>query len=253
MPYGGGIRSTAGRGGTSGWYGRQQAYRQGKAFARSRARRKIAFVRGRDRVAGYYGRFRGGFRGPAGELKFFDLDIDDASIAVNGTILEDSCNAISQGTGESQRLGRKCTIKQIGWKFDVRLNQTTASNNTDVVRVILYLDRQCNGATATVTGILESDDFQSFNNLANKSRFSTLMDKTYSLNMAGLAGDGTTTDSGAKILSGSFYKKCNIPLEFDNTTGAITELRSNNIGVLILAKTGALCVFSSKMRLRFVG
>ncbi len=36
-----------------------------------------------------------------GELKFHDLDIDDAAIAAGGTISQVSCNLIAQGVTES--------------------------------------------------------------------------------------------------------------------------------------------------------
>lgn len=186
----------------------------------------------------------------SGELKFHDLDINDASVAQNGTIIEDSCNTIAQGVTESQRIGRKCTIRAINWRYEFEMIPTGPSSD-EVIRLILYLDKQCNGATATITGILESDDFQSFNNLANKSRFTILMDRTVTQNLSGLGGNGTTNIFGSSTIIGSFYKKCNIPIEYDSTTGAITEVRSNNLGVLILGKTGGLTVFGSKMRLRF--
>ena len=192
----------------------------------------------------------GFFGGAIGELKFHDLDIDDATIASNGTIAQASCNIIAQGVTEVQRIGRKCTIRSINWRFNIRLPEGTAVTTTaDSVRIIVYLDKQTNGAAATVTAILESDDFQSFNNLANKSRFRTLMDRQYDINTE-LSGDGTTVDSPRFNMNDTFFKKVNIPIEFDSTTGAITEQRSNNIGVLLLSKNG-LCTFASKMRLRF--
>lgn len=202
--------------------------------------------RGFQRTSGFYGRF-----GRDGELKFHDVDLDDASITAAGTIT-DSINKIAQGTTESTRIGRKCTIRNINWRFNIELAPTTASANTsEHVRVIMYLDKQCNGATATVTGILESDNFMSFNNLGNKSRFRTLMDRSYDLNATAGGGNGSTEDYGEHIISDSFYKKVNIPVEFDSTLGAITEMRSNNIGVLLLSKNGAQCIFESKIRIRF--
>ncbi len=204
---------------------------------------------GFQRTSGFYGRFTGA----NAELKFHDLDIDDAVVAQNGTIAEDSCNGIAQGVTESQRIGRKCVIKNIGWRYTLlrQLESAAVGLAPEAVRVILYLDKQANGATATVTGILESDDYQSFNNLANTSRFKILMDRTHTLQVGTSAGDGTTNDTNGWQLDASFFKKCNIPIEFDSTTGAITEVRSNNIGVLLLGKTGASGVFNSKMRLRF--
>ncbi len=259
MPYftrhNGGFRRTGSRPGFKakamiGAYGGQTRFRRGIARRmglRSARRGPIAIqpivVPGFTRRSGFYG-------GAIGELKFHDLDIDDATIASNGTIVEDSCVVIAQGVTEIQRIGRKCTIRSINWRFNIRLPAGTSSTTTaDTVRVLLYLDKQTNGATATVTALLESDDYQSFNNLANKSRFRTLMDRTYDMNTE-LSGDGTTVDSPRFNFNDTFFKKVNIPIEYDSTTGAITEQRSNNIGVLILSKNG-LCTFDSKMRIRF--
>ncbi len=210
----------------------------------------VGAARGFQRTAGFYGRYSGSMP----EMKFHDLDIDDASVAANGNIAQASCNLIAQGVTESQRIGRKCTIKSINWRFRTQLLPTAVSNATGtMLRVILYQDKQCNGATATVTGILESDDFQSFNNLANKNRFRTLMDRSYDMNATSGSGRGSTDTLafGETNCNDTFFAKCNIPIEFDSTTGAITEIRSNNIGVLLVTPDGTLLSFTSKMRLRF--
>ncbi len=207
-------------------------------------------ARGMVRNVGYYGRGLGS----AQEMKFHDLDIDDAVIAQNGNIVQASCNLIAQGVTESTRVGRKCVIKSINWRFRVLLNEVNDAANPspgDVVRIIVYQDRQCNGATATVLGLLETDNFQSFNNLANKNRFLTLMDRTYTMNALTLSADAAGNfDAADMSINDTFFKKCNIPIEFDNTTGAITEIRSNNIGVLLLSNIG-VSGLDSKMRLRF--
>ncbi len=184
----------------------------------------------------------------SGELKFHDLDVD-VTIASAGTVTA-SLNIIAQGVTESERVGRKCLIRSIGWKFSLNLPATATANSTsDIVRVILFQDKQCNGATATVTGILETADFQSFNNLANKGRFRTLMDRTYAISAQG----GTGASATEKVVEDSFYKLCSIPIEYDNTfaDGRITTIRTNNIGVLFIAQTGALISLASKFRLRF--
>jgi len=209
-------------------------------------------VPGFTRQSGFFGRF-----GQGGELKFFDQDIDDAVIAINGTIfLNGSAEAtllrIAQGTGESQRIGRKVTIRSINWRFNITLIGTTAlASTSDSVRIILYLDKQTNGAAAAITDILESDNFQSFNNLANKARFRTLMDRTYDMTTQSGGGTITTTDGYGEVsINDTLFKKVNLPIEFNSTAGAIAELRSNNINVLLLSSSGR-CIFDSKMRLRY--
>ncbi len=214
-----------------------------------RARRQ--FIAGRDRTAGFYGRYAYGGRG--GELKFFDLDLDDAVVATGGSVT-DSINKIAQGITEKTRVGRKCVITNIAWRYNFTLPEQDAVADPasgDVLRMILYKDKQCNGATAAVTGLLESADYQAFNNLANSGRFVVLMDRTVSLNYATLGSDGAGVVSSASVIRhGAFYKKCSVPVEFDAAAGAITEIRSNNFGVLLISKNG-ICGFVSKIRLRF--
>ncbi len=222
----------------------QRKRRRAAAQAQQRA-----FKRGRVAALRFKGRKA---NGTLQETKFHDLDIDDAIIAVGGTIAQVSCLTIAQGTTESTRIGRKIIVRHIGWKFNMVLpSSASAGATSDTVRVILYQDKQTNGATATVTGILETNDYQSFNQLANKSRFRTLMDRTYSLNSAP-SGDGTTTNTGEHRIHASLFKKLDIAIEYDNsfTTGVIGTMRSNNIGVLLLSHSGFV-VFESKMRVRF--
>ncbi len=188
-----------------------------------------------------------------GEVKFHDLDIDQVPISAAGTIAQDSCVLIAQAVTESARIGRKITVTQLGWRFDVKLPTTTVGTDTsDVVRLILYWDKQANGAAATVTDILESADYQSFNNLSNSGRFKTLMDKTYHISSPSGSGRGSTDtlQFGEAETGGSFFKRLNIPVEYNSTAGAITELTTNNIGVLVLAVAGKASLLS-KMRIRF--
>lgn len=212
-------------------------------------KKRRTFVPGRDRVGGYYGRFSG----RSGELKFHDVDLDDAIIVNTGQITP-SVNLIAQGVSESERVGRKCTIRSIGWRYKVSLPERDAVADPsagDNVRVMLYVDKQANGATAAVTDILESADFQSFNNLSNSGRFIILHDKTYDCNYNAMASDGAGVVSLVQMQwNYSFYKKCEIPIEWSDTTGVMTEIRSNNIGALLIASQG-VAGFGSKIRLRF--
>ena len=130
------------------------------------------------------------------------------------------------------------------------VNGATQAPDNDTARIILFWDKQCNGATAGVTDILESAQYNSFNNLANKGRFKILMDKRYTLNYMTGIGTAGDQDYSAVFKHGSYYKKCNIPVEYDSTTGAITEIKSNNIGVLLIPSNGT-SGFNSKFRFRF--
>ncbi len=195
-------------------------------------------------------KYLGGPRG--GELKFFDVDIDDAVVAA--TAITDSVNKIAQGITEVTRIGRKCTIKSIHWRYQITLPEQDAVADPalgDTLRVILYVDKQCNGATIAATDLLETANFQSFRNLANSGRFNILCDKTHSINYTAMASDGAGLVSQSAVnLNYVFNKRLDVPIEFNAAAGAITEIRSNNIGVLLTTGNG-LCGFFSAMRLRF--
>ncbi len=226
----------------------------------ARARKRLVFTarsslgRGRGylrRVGFYRGTKSHGCGGK--ELKFLDQDINDAVIANPSTIAADSVLTIVQGDGESERIGRKVCIKKINWRFQISLAaQADLALGCDTVRVMLYLDQQTNGAAATAAIILANDDFQSFLDLVNKGRFKILMDRTYSMNATAGGGQNAADSSSCFVMDDSFYKKCSIPIEYDNSagTGAITTMRSNNIGVLLLSQSGR-CAFNSQMRIRY--
>ena len=188
-----------------------------------------------------------------GELKFHDVDLDDTVVASAGAITP-SINLIAQGVTEVTRVGRKCTITNVNWRMNYSMPQVDAQATPgagDILRIILYVDKQANKATAAITDILESADYQSFRNLANVSRFNLLVDKTVGLNYMGLASDGTgVVSQGLMIRPHDLYRKLSLPIEFSAGTGAITEITSNNLGVLLISKNG-LCGFNSKFRLRF--
>ncbi len=222
-----------------------------KSYNGAKARAKVVgAARGYLQTSGFYGRFASN-GSPGAELKFFDVTLDDTLIAQAATVT-DSINKIVQGVTESTRVGRKCTIRSINWRWDIVYNDTaTADTSAESVRIIMYLDQQANGATATAALLLASDDYQSFNNLANSGRFKVLMDRQVDCHSPAGAGQNASHIFTENIYSGAFYKKCMIPIEFSSTTGAIGEIRSNNIGVMLLSKDGNLTTFRSRIRLRF--
>lgn len=211
------------------------------------------FVGGQDRVGGFYGRYAQSGLNQAGELKFHDVDLDDAVVAVGGAVTS-TVNIIAEGNGESTRVGRKCTIRSIHWRYQVQLPEVDAQGTPspgETLRVMMYVDKQCNGATIANTDLLATADWQSFRNLSNSSRFVVLYDKNHTLNYSGLASDGAgVVSQGNRQIEVVWNKKCGITLEYDNPAGGLANIRSNNIGVMLVSSRGAIG-FESKIRLRF--
>ncbi len=217
--------------------------RTGRVY-RKRARRG---GKGYTRTAGYYGRFMG----KSGENKFFDTLRGSQAANAAGTIIDPSLCLIPQGVTESTRVGRKCVIKSLHLKGELRLPNFAAGDQCDLFRLIIYVDKQTNGAAATASDILEASvTLHSFRNLANSGRFRILLDKVYPMNSQAGEGNGTTFVFNEFLRSLNINKKLNLPLEFSCTTDAITELRSNNIGVLGVSH-GGYATISYKARVRF--
>lgn len=206
-----------------------------------------AAYRGTARTSGYYGRFA-----PLGtELKFYDQGAGPTTASSSGTIASSSLVTVASGTGESQRVGRKITLASIHLRVVASLNATTTASNTDDgLRVIVYWDKQCNGATATVTDILETADYLSFNNLSNKNRFSILADKMVDVSATAGAYNGSLNQFATHAVTKSMHLRCRLPIEFSSTTGAISEIRSNNIGLLVISDNGQI-QYRYQSRVRF--
>ncbi len=214
-------------------------------------KRGVSFARGGRQVRARPRARRGRRARVNGELKFHELAIDDALVATAGTITP-SINIIPQGVDENERIGRKLTIVKILWRIRVVLEATTvAAETSDQVRLIVFLDKQANGAPATVTDILQSANVQAFNNLSNKGRFRTLMDREYAvvIKCGGTSAAGVH-QFGEDVIVDSWFKDVNIPIEYSGTTGVIAQIRSNNIGVLAISH-GGFASIGSQIRVRF--
>lgn len=203
---------------------------------------------GYTRIGGYYNRFKDG------ETKFLDGATGSAGLIPAAGVSIASVNLIAQGVGENQRVGRKCTLKSIDINYNITLAEGDAlatPKDGDICRIIFFLDKQTNGANAAVTDVLDTASYLSHYNLSNSGRFVILEDKSTAVNFMGMASDGAgVVSQGIFIKTKKFHKNCNIPLEFSDTSGVISELRSNNIGTIAISKN-AFVSYTGIARVRF--
>lgn len=164
--------------------------------------------------------------GGEGELKFLDTALSFTPDTTGEVVATGQINLVPQGDTESGRDGRKIVVKSIRIRGGV-INIDNAASKLDAW-MYLVLDRQCNGAAAAATDVLSSTNFgASLPNLANVERFQIL--KRWRVTCAPAAGVAASFANSSAAFD--IYKKCNIPILFDNsvTTGAITSIRSNNL------------------------
>lgn len=162
---------------------------------------------------------------PTTEVKFKDTSFnhvlsDDKKL--DGVV---SFLNIPVGNGESERNGRKITLRHI----DVRGAFIESAMMT--ARLIIYLDKQNNGESTLIQtsyrvlqGITDTAQFNAFAHpeLTEQSRFKILYDKSFN------------TDVNVPSQSFRLIKPLNIPVEYEGALGTPASIRSNNIGMLMM-------------------
>jgi len=211
-----------------------------------RARKPKPVVKGYQRVGGYYGRFAG----RNAEKKFFDTSLAFSMDATGEVPATGQLNLIPQGVGESARIGRKALVKSIQIRGEAIYLPGADTVGCVTGYIYVVVDTQCNGAAASVTNVLTSTNLKvALSNVENSQRFKILKRIQFTLHsQAGVSG---AYSRAAQPIE--FYKKCNIPINFDADTGVISEIRSNNI-FLIAGTDGQVddtVDFAGTCRLRY--
>ncbi len=222
------------------------------------------YGKGKYRKTGYYGRYNRQKVSMKRERKFRDvINVTINPVKQQGSVIGEALLTIDAGTSESQRLGRKIVLTKISLRFKVFLNPDFAYGN--VVRIMIVVDKQCNGVMFTVPEVLDKgpdteETYHSFMQLANKGRFKILMDKFIQMNyLTGVKTSGTAGTGHGVSRNFEYHKDCAIPILYDGVVGSITERCCNNIGVLIMAEReeatspDSTCGVIMDARLRFVG
>lgn len=190
----------------------------------------------------------------SGELKFIDVDLSAPGSIANTYEMVNLCT-IPQGDTESNRIGRKVTVKKINIElFPTGVSEAAVGSTSGSVKILLVLDTQTNGAAWTATDLMETDSIYSFANLANNQRFRILKSKVMTFSSGGMVATGAAYASSeiAKYLRWSV--KCNIPIEYDNslTTGVISTVRTNSLWLAAVGTDTGHVSFAGRARIRFV-
>ncbi len=185
------------------------------------------------------------------EIKFHDINVDDAVVALSLNIT--NLTVIPEGVGEEQRIGRKINLTKIQLQGAITLaSGSDFADASDHLTCMIVLDTQTNGVQFTATDLLETDTFDSFRNLSNGKRFKILWKGKYTLSVSGGAPSGAALVTGEDITNLEAYLDVNIPIEYDNsaTSGVITSVRQNNVYFVTITKSNSVAI-DAKMRLRF--
>ncbi len=255
-------------------------------YARRRAalkRKRATFVninpyyrpRKRRRIGGY-GRKpalnvrTGGYQGM--ELKFYDQTnvADNVVTTANGSGMEVDpsatvlLNTVTQGNGESQRLGRKMTMKSIyvcGVINIAAVADQTVPEDVPHIAIWLVLDKQTNGATLNSEDVFSnlSGDLRGgtslLRNLQFSTRFTVLAKASFTMPVSSISGDSTNFDSpGISRQFKLFANLKNMNVLFSGTTETVANIIDNSLHMVASCTSttmGPTITYNS--RLRFTG
>lgn len=173
------------------------------------------------------------------EKKYLDTTKGNTTVTSPGVILSNTLVGMVEGTGESQRVGRRVFVKGIFIKGRITLPVTSDPTLTsDQARFIVYQDRQCNAAAAAVTDILQTASIYSFRNLDNSKRFKILYDHTFDLNSQSTKNI-TTVEFGECVVGLNINIPINASVSYNSTNGGtIADITENNFGIMAISSSG---------------
>lgn len=213
------------------------------------------FTPGVTRTGGAYARATA-----PSEKKFLDNTFPAAALVLpvaNADVQYPSLNLIAGGSGVNQRVGNRVTATNINLNlaFNLGLTDHASADGCDHVRIIFFKDKQCNGAAAKISDILQGSTptFQSFRNMDNVDRFDIIKDKTITMNATCNAKiDGTTGTYGqnGRLVKMSWKGRC--PIHFGDNTANLNQVRSENFGLLVIPSSPTCSLVSGMVRLKYV-
>lgn len=158
---------------------------------------------------------------------------------------------VPQGDTAVTREGRKITITSISIQGNLTLTPGNGATAAEMSYIYMILDKQCNGANPGITDVFTSNDLEKNQlNLNNSKRFKVL--KKWVVRLQSQAGDAAT-GYNESMRHLKWYHKCEYPIYYNNTTGAITETTQNSIFFAFGSTAGRPVNFDGTCRIRFVG
>jgi len=171
------------------------------------------------------------------------------TLAINSTGLVTPINLICVGSGFNNRVGRKIELQSC--YITGMITQTDNANNLmDYGRILLVYDRQTNGATPSVTTILQNYDQQTNAttgvfcgvNPDERERFLVLMDERLALPGYQLGGPTSGTDGlNTTFNIHRFVKLRNLQTHYkaDSSPAVIGDIATGALYILTIGATTA--------------
>lgn len=154
-------------------------------------------------------------------------------------------NAVAQGAGDNQYVGRKLLMKSIFFRWQV--GRTTSITGGSPIRILIFYDASTDGGTPTIGGgsgstVLTTDAICALMNLDNTKRFSVIFDETVMLD---------SSSFGSAYIER--YKKLNHEMCFIDVNANISSIGKGSIWATVcqngkIITTALQSTFESRIR-----
>lgn len=219
---------------------RTRSYQGGRSAKRS----KKSYVRGTS-YSTTYTRARFAVPPKKVELKYDD-GISSSTVPTAGTLIQ--ITSIANGTGPSDRIGRSIVYNNLNINWNIK-NLVVAGPIETNGRVIIFYDKQSNGAFPTVNTVMNGTDPLALYNPDNRSRFTILYDKKFNY-QADVSGLGYFNKTGTMHVNENISLKGK-GCHFQGTTNAITDIESGCLYFMLLSDVNNGWQFNERNRLQF--
>lgn len=160
------------------------------------------------------------YKGPRPEIKYIDTGANPYTVTTTGAL--QCMNAMAKGTSNSQRIGNRVNAKFAKLFGDIY----TTDNSAAMTRLILFYDKQTNGAAPSVTSLLVSaSPYSNYLQETKRHRFTILYDRMF------------YTDSEFKNKIFKINRKLRFQTEYYNTsdTGLVGDIQKGSLYLLAIS------------------
>ncbi len=168
----------------------------------------------------------------ASEAKYLDTELDTNVVwAANSNQV--CITLCPQGLDIADRIGSEIYLQNLQWRIQV-LTPPTVCYQDQMVRVIMYIAKDCEGAIPTITNLLNNDNVISFREWEHKGDFRVLIDQTRVLRQTALNRAVDINNICGTFFKG--YKKFTKPIRttYSNIGGAIANADRNHLFVVFM-------------------
>ncbi len=178
-------------------------------------------------------------------MGLLNTEFKSIDIAASGTVSTTAGFVLLNGTAPGDdfdtRDGRVIRMKSI----QITLTYFINSNATlTFIRILVFIDKQPNEATPTITQLLDTSSIVSFRNLDFRKRFIILKDDIVAMTIQG----------ANRLGSWKYYKQIDAKTQYDaDTTGTIADITTNAIFLMLVSSEGTnLPNVTRVSRVRFI-